>query len=167
MRIVVGPNVRGKIMGSLGMPEILMILVVALIIFGPRKLPELGKTLGQSLAHFRKASEDFKRQWEDEVDLEKRRLDAPPAETIRETEQASTEQALTEQALTEPAPIEQASTETDDFSLTGHPVEAYNTNHLEESVTATTAEPATVAPAPATVSRDETVAVEETKRDWM
>ena len=42
-------------MGSLGMPEILMILVIALIIFGPRKLPELGKTLGQSLAQFRLA----------------------------------------------------------------------------------------------------------------
>jgi len=48
-------------MGSLGMPEILLILVIALIIFGPRKLPELGKTLGQSLAQFRRASEDFKR----------------------------------------------------------------------------------------------------------
>jgi len=65
-------------MGSLGMPEIMMILVIALIIFGPRKLPELGKSLGQSLAQFRKASEDFKRQWEDEVEIEKRRLDAPP-----------------------------------------------------------------------------------------
>jgi TatA/E family protein of Tat protein translocase len=65
-------------MGSLGMPEILMIMVIALIIFGPRKLPELGKTLGQSLAQFRRASEDFKRQWEDEVELERRRLDTPP-----------------------------------------------------------------------------------------
>src|SRR5215211_5410302 len=65
-------------MGNIGMPEILLIMVIALIIFGPRKLPELGKTLGQSLAQFRKASEDFKRQWEDEVELEKRRLDAPP-----------------------------------------------------------------------------------------
>ncbi|HKS40397.1 MAG TPA: twin-arginine translocase TatA/TatE family subunit [Blastocatellia bacterium] len=155
-------------MGSLGMPEILMILVVALIIFGPRKLPELGKTLGQSLAHFRKASEDFKRQWEDEVDLEKRRLDAPPpAETVQETEQASTEQAATEQAATEQAPTEQASTETDDFSLTGYPAEAYDTSHAQEPVTAATAEPATVATAPATVSRDESVAAEETKRDWM
>ena len=155
-------------MGSLGMPEILMILVVALIIFGPRKLPELGKTLGQSLAHFRKASEDFKRQWEDEVDLEKRRLDAPPpAETIRETEQASSEQASTEQV-----PTEQASTETDDFSLTGHPAQTYDTSHVQEPATAATAEPATtepatVAPAPATVSRDEPIAAEETKRDWM
>src|SRR5215510_13997233 len=65
-------------MGSLGMPEILMILVIALIIFGPRKLPELGKTLGQSLAQFRRASEDFKRQWEDEVEMERRRVDYPP-----------------------------------------------------------------------------------------
>ena len=150
-------------MGSLGMPEILMILVVALIIFGPRKLPELGKTLGQSLAHFRKASEDFKRQWEDEVDLEKRRLDAPPqAEPIHETEQASTEQAPTEQTSTEQTSTEQASTETDDFSLSGHPAEAYDTGHSQEPVTAATAEPVA-----ATVSRDETVAAEETKRDWM
>ena len=65
-------------MGSLGWPEILIILVIALIIFGPRKLPELGKTLGQSLAQFRRASEDFKRTWEQEVELEKQRLDAPP-----------------------------------------------------------------------------------------
>jgi TatA/E family protein of Tat protein translocase len=72
-------------MGSLGMPEILMILVVALIVFGPRKLPELGKSLGQSLAHFRRASEDFKRQWEDEVDLERRRIEAPPTSTVAES----------------------------------------------------------------------------------
>lgn len=64
-------------MGSLGMPEILMILVIALIIFGPRKLPELGKTLGQSLAQFRRASEDFKRQWEDEVVMERHRIESP------------------------------------------------------------------------------------------
>ena len=64
-------------MGSLGMPEILIILVIALIIFGPRKLPELGKTLGQSLAQFRRASEDFKRQWEDEVAIERQRIEAP------------------------------------------------------------------------------------------
>src|SRR6185295_17648963 len=64
-------------MGSLGMPEILIILVIALIIFGPRKLPELGKTLGQSLAQFRRASEDFKRQWEDEVVMERHRIETP------------------------------------------------------------------------------------------
>lgn len=65
-------------MGNLGWTEILVILVIALIIFGPRKLPELGKSLGQSLAQFRRASDDFKRTWEDEVEIEKRRLEAPP-----------------------------------------------------------------------------------------
>ena len=69
-------------MGSLGMPEILLILVIALIVFGPRKLPELGKSLGQSLAQFRRASEDFKRQWEDEVDLERRRIEPPPPMSV-------------------------------------------------------------------------------------
>ena len=69
-------------MGSLGMPEILIILVIALIVFGPRKLPELGKTLGQSLAQFRRASEDFKRQWEDEVAIERQRIDAPAPATV-------------------------------------------------------------------------------------
>ena len=57
-------------MGNLGWPEIMIILVIALIVFGPRKLPELGKTLGQSLAQFRKASEDFKRTWDKEATLE-------------------------------------------------------------------------------------------------
>ncbi|HLG14704.1 MAG TPA: twin-arginine translocase TatA/TatE family subunit [Blastocatellia bacterium] len=66
-------------MGNLGWPEIVIILVLALIIFGPRKLPELGKTLGQSLAQFRRASEDFKRTWEEEVEVEKQRIEAPPA----------------------------------------------------------------------------------------
>src|SRR5262245_34003116 len=63
-------------MGGLGWSEILIILVIALIIFGPRKLPELGKSLGNSLAQFRRASEDFKRTWEDEVETEKRRIES-------------------------------------------------------------------------------------------
>jgi TatA/E family protein of Tat protein translocase len=67
------------------MPEILLILVIALIVFGPRKLPELGKSLGQSLAQFRRASEDFKRQWEDEVDLERRRIDSPSPSAVEES----------------------------------------------------------------------------------
>jgi len=72
-------------MGNLGWAEIMMILVIALIVFGPRKLPELGKTLGQSLAQFRRASEDFKRQWEDEVEGERRRVPSPPPEPAHDT----------------------------------------------------------------------------------
>ena len=58
---------------NLGPTEILVILVIALIVFGPRKLPELGKSLGSAMAQFRRASDDFKRSWEQEVELEKSR----------------------------------------------------------------------------------------------
>ncbi len=68
--------------GSLGIGEVLVILVIALIIFGPRKLPSMAQTLGKTLGQFRKASEDFKRSWEQEVTMEEKRLSAstpPPA----------------------------------------------------------------------------------------
>ena len=58
-------------MGSLGMQEIIIIFVIALIVFGPRKLPELGKTLGKGLAEFKRASNELKQTWEDEVRLDK------------------------------------------------------------------------------------------------
>ena len=58
-------------MGSLGMPEIVIIFIIALIIFGPRKLPDLGKTIGKGLAEFKKASNELKQTWEDEVRLDK------------------------------------------------------------------------------------------------
>ena len=60
-------------MGSLGMQEIIVIFILALIVFGPRKLPELGKTLGKGLAEFKKASNELKQTWEDEVRLDKER----------------------------------------------------------------------------------------------
>jgi sec-independent protein translocase protein TatA len=58
-------------MGSLGMQEIIIIFILALIIFGPRKLPELGKTIGKGLAEFKKASNELKQTWEEEVRLDK------------------------------------------------------------------------------------------------
>jgi TatA/E family protein of Tat protein translocase len=56
----------------LGTSELMIIAVVALIIFGPRKLPEIGRSLGRTLGEFKRASEDFKRTWEYEVELEQR-----------------------------------------------------------------------------------------------
>jgi sec-independent protein translocase protein TatA len=57
----------------LGTTELMVIALVALIIFGPRKLPEIGRTLGRSLAEFKRASDDFKRTWEYEVEIEQRK----------------------------------------------------------------------------------------------
>ena len=56
--------------GSLGVPEILLILAVALIVFGPRKLPEIGRTIGKALGEFRKATDDLKSTLEREVRME-------------------------------------------------------------------------------------------------
>jgi sec-independent protein translocase protein TatA len=61
----------GEAMGNLGMQEIIIVFILALIIFGPRKLPELGKTIGKGLAEFKKASNELKQTWEDEVRLDK------------------------------------------------------------------------------------------------
>jgi TatA/E family protein of Tat protein translocase len=63
------------ILDSLGSTELLFILVVALIFFGPRKLPQLARSMGKGLAEFRKASDDFKRTWEREVALETTRAE--------------------------------------------------------------------------------------------
>ena len=60
----------------LGTTELLVIALVALIIFGPRKLPEIGRKLGRGMAEFKRASEDFKRTWEYEVELERRQDDS-------------------------------------------------------------------------------------------
>ena len=58
-------------MGSLGMQEIIVIFILALIVFGPRKLPELGKSLGRGLSEFKRASNELKQTWEEEVRLDK------------------------------------------------------------------------------------------------
>jgi Tat protein translocase TatB subunit len=58
------------ILESLGSTELVFILVMALVFFGPRKLPQISRSLGKNLADFRRASEDFKRTWDREVNLE-------------------------------------------------------------------------------------------------
>jgi TatA/E family protein of Tat protein translocase len=69
------------------MQEIIVIFILALIIFGPRKLPEIGKSLGKGLSEFKKASNDLKKAWEEEVELEKEKeavsslLQDPPVDS--------------------------------------------------------------------------------------
>jgi TatA/E family protein of Tat protein translocase len=92
------------ILDSLGSTELLFIMVIALIFFGPRKLPSLARSMGKSLAEFRKASEDFKRTWEREVALESSRTDSAE-NTILGEESSDTHhdsQAIDEPSL-EPA----------------------------------------------------------------
>jgi sec-independent protein translocase protein TatA len=88
-------------MGPLGVPELLVIFVIALIVFGPKKLPDLGRSLGKSIAEFKRASNDLRNTLEEEVRMEeikeqrKAALAAPPlvSEASTETFEHATETA--------------------------------------------------------------------------
>jgi sec-independent protein translocase protein TatA len=77
--------------GSIGMPELVIILVIALIIFGPRKLPELGRSLGRSIGEFRRASNELRSTLEEEIRTEEQRTPtAAPAAAAPHTPTDST-----------------------------------------------------------------------------
>lgn len=89
-------------MGSVGIPELIIIFTIALIVFGPRKLPELGKSLGKSIAEFKRASNELRNTLDEEIRAEERKNAAaqqPPA-------QASVPQ-LTDASRTFDAPVSQ------------------------------------------------------------
>ena len=65
--------------GSLGMPELIVIFVIALVVFGPRKLPELGRSLGRGIAEFKKATSDLQNTLEQEIDADVARTKAAEA----------------------------------------------------------------------------------------
>ncbi|HZP22191.1 MAG TPA: twin-arginine translocase TatA/TatE family subunit [Terriglobales bacterium] len=78
---------------NLGMPEMIFIFLLALVVVGPRKLPELGRQLGKFLAEFKRASNEFKNQLETEmlnIELEERAKKKPeetPATASEQSEQ--------------------------------------------------------------------------------
>jgi sec-independent protein translocase protein TatA len=70
------------------MPELIIILVIALIIFGPRKLPELGKSLGRSLSEFKRASNELRSTLEEEIRVEDQK--AAEKKPVAATDESST-----------------------------------------------------------------------------
>ena len=74
--------------GSIGMPELIIILTIALIIFGPRKLPEFGRSLGKSLGEFKRASNELRNTLDEEIRIEEQRTAERAAEPARPAEPA-------------------------------------------------------------------------------
>jgi sec-independent protein translocase protein TatA len=88
---------RGLAMFGIGMPEMIIILVIALIVIGPHKLPELAKSLGKGLAEFKKASEGFQRSVQEEAN----KAEEPPKETLPH----ATGEPVAQHTATEPQPV--------------------------------------------------------------
>jgi sec-independent protein translocase protein TatA len=96
--------------GSIGMPELIIIFVIALIIFGPRKLPELGRSLGKSLAEFKRASNELKSTLEEEIRLDEQRsaLEASKAAAAAQAAAAPPPAAAAAPHAEEPVPVRTA-----------------------------------------------------------
>jgi sec-independent protein translocase protein TatA len=69
-------------MPSIGFGEILIILAIALIVFGPRRLPEMGRTIGRSLREFRRAAAEMRAEIEEDLDDEPPRVAHPPRNRV-------------------------------------------------------------------------------------
>jgi sec-independent protein translocase protein TatA len=65
------------VLGSIGMTELIVIFVIALIVFGPRRLPELGRSLGRSITEFKRATNELTSTVEREIEAEERHAAAP------------------------------------------------------------------------------------------
>jgi TatA/E family protein of Tat protein translocase len=72
--------------GSVGTPELIVIFIIALIVFGPRKLPELGRSLGRAIAEFKRATNNFQETLEDEVRREEARAAVKPPAAPAQTD---------------------------------------------------------------------------------
>ena len=93
--------------GPIGMQELIIIFVIALIVFGPRKLPQLGKSLGKSIAEFKRASNELRSTLEEEIRVEETRREImEPIESIGREAKALVEKAEkeAEAALAQPEP---------------------------------------------------------------
>jgi sec-independent protein translocase protein TatA len=71
---------------NIGLPEMALILVLALLIFGPKKLPEIGRSLGKAIKGFQEASKEFETEFKKEADRLEKTVNQPMKATLEDPE---------------------------------------------------------------------------------
>jgi TatA/E family protein of Tat protein translocase len=148
------------ILEGLGTSELMLILIVALVIFGPRKLPQLSRSIGKSLANFKRASEDFKQTWEKEVAREGAIKEALVGEAMLPEDRS---------ILGEPRSRTQAvleSVETEEKEAASHG-ETHTSSPSTETVNEPTLDAAATPRATARARVDAPEVTQTRKRDWL
>jgi len=129
---------------NLGMPEMIFIFLLALVIFGPKKMPELGRQLGKALAEFKKASNDFKNQ----LEVEMMNIELEERSKKQEVERAEGERSI--------LPVEKL------FDTISGPAGSVSRGSLETYNGPPTTDPALTAAEPAAPHADSTLSPAET-----
>ena len=140
----------------LGTNELLVILLVALILLGPRRLPEMSRKIGKSLAEFKRTTEEFKRTWEKEIDLEGLGLKGETASTLLQPQDSilntTIERSGIAGTLSEP-------------HLTEGEIDAVSENVPLPTVTSVDA--SVMRPRPEVASDEPAMTTPTRKRDWL
>ncbi|MBE9179764.1 TatA/E family twin arginine-targeting protein translocase [Oculatella sp. LEGE 06141] len=100
---------------GIGLPEMALIMVVALLIFGPKKLPEIGRSLGKAIRGFQEASKEFENEFKKEADRIEKSVNVPMKATLEPSQKVL---AATEAAAEQDEPVADATTEPDAVSQT-------------------------------------------------
>lgn len=85
---------------GIGLPEMALIMVIALLVFGPKKLPEIGRSMGKALKSFQEASKEFETEFKKEADRINETLNETPMEATLETPKSQEQPQLEAREIT-------------------------------------------------------------------